>query len=85
MSYRPQYFHADKLHPYGADGGIIGIDTLMCHGYWEYADGSEGGELLFDALPDGRLELMDYDGAFELPRPVVAALTAHGVVVGEEF
>jgi hypothetical protein len=77
--------HDTILHPYGAEGGIIGIDVFACHGYWEREDGSEGGELLFDALPDGRLELMDYDGAFELPRPVLRTLKAHGVVVGEEF
>jgi hypothetical protein len=84
MSY---YNHDVVLHPYGEgpDKGDVGIDTLMCHGYWEYADGEEGGELLFEVLEDGRLELVDYDGAFQLPRPVVAALTAHGIAIDETF
>jgi len=79
------YIYTTMLHPYGEKGGEIGIDDAMLYGYWEHADGSEGGGLWFYQLPDGRLELDDFDGDPALPRPVVTALTAHGIVVGEEF
>lgn len=82
------------LHPWGVnpDRGIVGIDTAALYGYWERKDGSEGGGLWFSReLIGGRLdqkgplELIDYDGAFELPRSVVAALRAAGVVLDETF
>ena len=74
------------LHPWGADHGVVGIDTAALYGYWERKDGSEGGGLWFERLDTkGTLELIDYDGAFELPRSVVAALRAAGVVMDETF
>lgn len=80
------------LHPWGADHGEVGIDTASLYGYWEHIDGSEGGGLWFSReLINGRLdrkgplELIDYDGAFELPRSVVSALLAAGVVLDETF
>lgn len=74
------------LHPWGADHGEVGIDTDALYGYWERKDGSEGGGLWFECLDTkGTLELIDYDGAFELPRSVVSALLAAGVVMDETF
>ena len=74
-------YHFDlTLRPYGAAPGEVKVSTADQRGYWEYADGTEGGELLFQ----GR-ELIDYDGAFELPRKVVAALRAAGFELDEDF
>ena len=33
------------LHPWGADHGVVEIDTAALYGYWERKDGSEGGGL----------------------------------------
>lgn len=51
-------------------------------GYFEHETEGDNcaGELLFDGK-----ELIDYDGVFELPKEVVAALREHGWIVGEEF
>ena len=76
------------LHPWGTnpERGVVGIDTSAQYGYWEHKDGSEGGGLWFVECDDkGTLELSDYDGAFELPRSVVAALRGAGVVLDEVF
>lgn len=80
------------LHPWGTEHGKVGIDTASLYGYWERKDGSEGGGLWFSREligsrldQKGPLELMDYDGAFELPRPVISALLAAGVVLDETF
>jgi hypothetical protein len=80
------YNHSEILFPYGndKDAGTIGIDKHNLHGYWEYPDGTEGGELLFERDGD-LLILVDYDGAFELPRRVVNTLRNHGYVVDEDF
>jgi len=76
------------LHPWGTnpERGVVGIDTSAQYGYWERKDGSEGGGLWFERLDTkGTLRLIDYDGAAEMPRSVVAALRAAGVVLDEEF
>lgn len=80
------------IHPWGPEHGEIGIDTAALYGYWERKDGSEGGGLWFSReLIGGRLdqkgplELMDYDGAFELPRSVMSALQSAGIVLDESF
>lgn len=80
------YNHSEKLRPWGDDHnlGEVGIDRAALHGYWEYRDGTEGGELWFEAMPDGSLELTDYDGAFTLPVRVIIALRAGGIVVGDD-
>lgn len=44
-----------------------------------------GGLIAGKPIEGGPLELIDYDGAFELPRSVVAALRAAGVVLDEMF
>lgn len=80
------------LRPYGDDPnvGIVQIDPAARYGYWEHRDGTEGGGLWFEPqcaqpTPGGTLELADYDGAFALPRKVIAALRAAGFTVTEDF
>jgi len=82
------------LRPYGdaPDAGVVRIDTEKRYGYWEHRNGSEGGGLWFEPaaaiLPrtePGPLELVDYDGHYYLPAPVVRALFAAGIVVDPEF
>ncbi|OBQ43513.1 MAG: hypothetical protein AN484_11885 [Aphanizomenon flos-aquae WA102] len=79
------------LHPWGTEHGQVGIDPAALYGYWERKDGSEGGGLWFDHLPPGTagysagLDLIDYDGDFELPRSVVAALRAAGVYLDDTY
>ena len=74
-----------ELFPWGKEWGTVAVYTEKLQGYWECRDGSEGGMLNFELLPDGRLELVDYDGAFALPNPVVATLRAAGFVLDETF
>ena len=74
------------LHPCGDDPqkGRVQIDTESRYGYWERSDGTEGGGLWF-GTDMGCLELLDYDGAYELPKAVVKALRDYGVFVGDVF
>lgn len=74
------------LRPYGdrPDAGIVKIDTDARYGYWEYRNGSEGGGLWFQPVNSdaaGPLELVDYDGAYDLPPAVVRALREAGIVM----
>lgn len=73
------------LHPWGPDAGVVEIDTAARYGYWERRDGSEGGGLWFDPSSERCSELIDFDGAFMLPRSVVSALRAAGFVLDESF
>lgn len=72
------------LKPYGDDPtrGVVLIDPVSRAGYWEHRDGSEGGGLWFAPVP-GRdyLELLDYDGAFDLPEAVIQSLVDSGFAV----
>lgn len=84
-------YHFDKVIQRNPQSRIM-IDTAALYGYWERADGSEGGGLWFqrEQLPKtggklSALELVDYDGAYELPAQVVKLLREHGYVVGSEF
>jgi hypothetical protein len=76
-----------KLHPWGEhpERGNVEIDESAMYGAWEHKNGMEGGGLWFERLDDGRLDLVDYDGAFALPMAVVTALRASGVSVEEIF
>ena len=76
------YIFTTTLRFCGEKGGEIYIDDAMLYGYWECAGGSDSGGLWFYQLPDGRLELDDFEGEFGLPCAVIDALTAHGVVIG---
>ena len=60
----------------------ICVDTTAQYGYFEHNRlGDEcGGGLWFEANA-----LTDYDGVFELPSAVAAALEVMGFVVGDEF
>lgn len=64
---------------------LIQIDPDALYGYWERQDGSEGGGLWFQRLADGRLELIDFDGASVLPAAWVRILRAEGYVLDESF
>lgn len=74
------------LRPYGdsPNVGRIEIDTSARYGCWEYQSGIEGGGLWFDRNGEA-MELIDYDGAFLLPRRVISALREYGVVVDGDF
>jgi hypothetical protein len=81
------YNFSITLRPWGTDPnkGQVSIDPVARYGYWERKDGSEGGGLWFDTVPGlyrpgdkPALELVDYDGAFALPRAVYAALRDAG-------
>jgi len=87
-----EYNFTIVLHPWGTDPerGTVGIDPAALYGYWERKNGSEGGGLWFSQeLINGRLdqkgplELIDYDGAVELPRSVVAALREADITVDD--
>lgn len=64
--------------------GRIVVDEDSLDGWWEYKDGAEGGTLTFDIEGD-RLVLVDYDGAYCLPRYVCQTLEEMGVRIDEEF
>jgi hypothetical protein len=61
------------------------VDTAALYGYWEYTDGTEGGGLWFEKRPDGKLELLDYDGWYILPAYVATLLRESGFIVDESF
>lgn len=67
------------LSPYNGPGEVK-IDTQSNYGYWEYPSGEEGGGLWFE-----NNELIDYDGAFELPKKVIIALRNHGFILDEVY
>lgn len=89
---RQTYNFDTILHPWGLGHGEVGIDSAALYGYWERKDGSEGGGLWFSRElinsrldQKGSLELIDFDGAFDLPKAVKAALVTAGVVLDETF
>jgi hypothetical protein len=64
----------------------IGIDFNEKYGYWERKDGSEGGGLWFELNEETEmLELIDFDGAYELPARVIRVLRAQKVLVPWEY
>lgn len=84
----PDYHFDVTLRPYGEDfPGEVRIDTAAKYGYWEHPDGSEGGGLWFDFVEnkDEAVELLDYDGAFELPPKVIKAIRDAGFEVDPEY
>ena len=64
-------------------GHKIQIDDNAMYGCWEYPNGSEGGGLWFVLLLDGRIEMGDYDGVFELHPTIITALREAGYFVDE--
>jgi hypothetical protein len=75
------------LKPYGdaPDLGVVKIDPQALYGYWEHRDGTEGGGLWFETVSEDTVELIDYDGDYDLPRSVVRALLAAGYHTDEPF
>ena len=71
-----------KLHPWGdnPERGCVGVDKAAQYGYWEHKDGSEGGGLWFEGD-----SLIDYDGDYMLPLPVINALRLAGFTVDKDF
>lgn len=64
----------------------VAIDSAALYGYFEHeTHGDEcGGWLWFDSV-NGQLDLTDYDGVPDLPKPVIEALESFGVIVDDEF
>jgi hypothetical protein len=62
-----------------------GVDTTELKGYWDRADGSDGGELLFEKDDDGGLNLIDYDGCMFLQMSVITELREAGFIVSADF
>lgn len=60
----------------------VHVDPVAKYGYFEHAilGDNSGGGLWFDKEGD-TLTLTDYDGVFELPKPVAEALRELGCVV----
>lgn len=76
-----------KLHPWGDNPelGTVEIDESALYGGWEHKNGMEGGGLWFELLEDGRLDLVDYDGDYWLPKAVIKALREANISVEEIF
>ena len=63
----------------------VEVDSANRYGYFEHNIHGGGGGLWFECSEDGKLELIDYDGVFELPGPVIDILREGGFIVGKEF
>jgi hypothetical protein len=64
----------------GSEGGGLWFETVC-----EAPTASAGGFVAGKPVQGGPLELIDYDGAFELPRSVVAALRVAGVYLDDTY
>ena len=68
---------------------LVAVDSQAKYGYFEHEDTGAGGGLWFeeekDVLDEVQVTLRDYDGMYELPRQVSAALLLMGFFVGIEF
>ena len=62
----------------------IKIDPSELYGYFEHQLGGEGG-LWFQMTDNDELELIDYDGVYQLPTQVAYALRKAGYLVDESF
>jgi hypothetical protein len=64
----------------------IGIHSTEPRGWFEHMQlGDEcGGGLWFEKVR-GKLRLIDYDGVFSLPRPVIDGIRALGAIVPRDF
>lgn len=69
------------------DNFDVMVDTTALYGYFEHHRyGDElGGGLWFGTLPDGTLDLHDYDGVPSLPAEVAGALRGLGIYVDDAF
>lgn len=71
----------------------VEIDTQANYGYFEHNElGDEcGGGLWFQVVPmseaglEKKVELIDYDGVFALPKEVITVLRTAGYILDEDF
>ena len=56
----------------------VGFETVELAGWWEHPDGSDGGDLVV-CLEDDKMYVVDFDGAYDIPRIVKADLRVHGI------
>lgn len=63
----------------------VEVDPATRYGYFEHNIYGGGGGLWFEDNDDSEIELIDYDGVFELPGPVLDILREGGFIVGKEF
>ena len=66
---------------------VVRVDTEAKYGYFEDDElGDEhGGNLWFEATPEGELALIRFDGLAVLPTAVICALERQGIAVHERF
>lgn len=77
------YWYDGRQHPgYAIE---VQVDTAAGYGCFERQDGAMEGGLWFDHRSDGSLELVDYDGVFELPARICDLLRQQGFIVAHEF
>lgn len=64
----------------------VQVDTAACYGWFEHEElGDECGGGLWFERHDLVLDLVDYDGTFELPKAVIDGLRSEGFTVEEIF
>lgn len=63
----------------------VEVDPANRYGYFEHNIRGGGGGLWFENTEEGKLGLVDYDGVFELPGPIIDILREGGFIVGKEF
>lgn len=68
-----------------ANGWTVAAHEARLTGWFERDSDGTGGGLWFERNEDGHLHLIDYDGVFALPRPVLVALRLAGVSVDSSF
>jgi hypothetical protein len=67
----------------------VQVDSQANYGFFEHQKTGTGGGLWFEdetsVIDETQVTLRDYDGVYELPRKVSAALIMMGFFVGVEF
>lgn len=66
-------------------GWTMSMSPTELRGSFERDRDGTGGGLWFEVNEAGQLELIDYDGVFALPKPVLRALRSAGVNAGRDF
>lgn len=56
----------------------VEVEYFELDGYWEHPDGSEGGDLIVE-IDNGVMEVIDFDGDYDLPRLVKFDLLTHNI------
>lgn len=84
-----KYIYKKLLNLESYKGSFVGLRPAMyknqwgvhLDGYWERKDGSEGGVLqLWANTEENQLEVLEFDGAYDLPLYVKDELKAIGVI-----